>query len=93
MGFLDRYFAATGLLLVVALAGWSVARRRRLRSRFLACDRLRVFSRALSLGAMIDAPFGLLSLIVRSYGDACRKGRNFTANGAKGAKEECLYSR
>jgi hypothetical protein len=47
------YFAAVGLLFVVDLAGSArLARRRRFRSRFLACDRLRVFSRALILGAM-----------------------------------------
>lgn len=52
-----------GLLLgfADALAGagagaWDVVLRRRFLSRFFACDRLRVFSRALSLGAMIGTP-------------------------------------
>src|SRR5579859_4816959 len=49
------YFAAgSALALPVDLGGdWSVVRRRRLRSRFLAWDRLRLFSRALSFGAIM----------------------------------------
>ena len=55
------YYFAAGVAFAFALdlalaagagAGFSVALRARLRSRFLALDRLRVFSRALSFGMM-----------------------------------------
>jgi hypothetical protein len=46
------YFAGVAFFLPFAAGGcvFSVARRSRLRSRFFALDRLRVFSRALSFG-------------------------------------------
>src|SRR5579859_4542280 len=74
------YFAAAadGLLLPVDLAGgWSEGRSRRLRARFLAWERLRVFSRALSFGAMMrDLRGGSLpsyAVVARRAGIHCKR--------------------
>ena len=81
-GDVARYFGPVdSLFLPVDLAGgWGVVRRRRLRSRFLACDRFRVFSRALSFGAMLRDLPGSSALILRCCGAACQKRRRLTAD-------------
>jgi hypothetical protein len=54
---------AAGLAVALAATGATVVRRRRFLSRFLACARLRVFSRALSFGIVV-----LLNNFGRDFG-------------------------